>query len=256
MAIVTTINERDGGWVRIVMNAPKGNLLSVEMVRALRAAVAAHAGARGLKWLTIEGAGDEFSYGAKIQEHLPEPMQTVLPESHGLFRELLACPVSTAALVNGCCLGGGFELALSCDDVIASAEAVFGLPEIALASFPPAAAALLPVRVGASRASRAVLTGDPMGARYWHEAGLVSIVAPQATVLEAAGDWFDRHLAPRSTVGLRYAVGASRLVLRAQVEPVLDQAERIYLDGLLRTADAVEGIQAWIEKRAPVWTGE
>lgn len=253
MSIVDVKQERDGGWIRLVMNQPKGNLLSLEMVRALRAALAAHAHAPGLKWLTIEGAGGQFSYGAKIQEHLPAPMQTVLPESHGLFRDLLAYPAATAALVSGRCLGGGFELALCCDDIIAAAGSSFGLPEIALAAFPPAAAAILPARVGTSRASRAVLTGDPMDAAYWHEAGLVSVVAPQASVLDAAATWFDRHFAPRSAVGLRYAVEASRLTLRAQAEPALDRAERIYLDGLLKTDDAVEGVQAWIEKRKPNW---
>ena len=254
MSIVRTISERDGAWCRLVMDAPKGHLLSLEMVRALREALARHGAWSGLRWLTIEGAGGQFSYGAKIQEHLPTPMQVVLPESHGLFRDLLACPVSTAALVDGRCLGGGFELALACDDIIAAPDAVFGLPEIALAAFPPAAAVLLPCRVGASRASRAVLTGEPLGARYWHDAGLVSIAAPQVTVLRAAGEWFDRHLATRSASGLRHAVAASRLVLRAQVEPALDLAERLYLDGLLKTADAVEGVQAWIDKRPPRWT--
>jgi cyclohexa-1,5-dienecarbonyl-CoA hydratase len=256
MSIVRIIGERDGTWVRLVMDAPKGNLLSLDMVRALRDAVAQHAAEPGLKWLTIEGAGGQFSYGARIQEHLPEPMRTVLPATHGLFRDLLACPVSTAALVDGRCLGGGFELALACDDIIASSDATFGLPEIGLAAFPPAAAALLPGRVGASRAARAVVTGDPMGASYWHDAGLVSTVAPETTLIEAAREWFDRHLAPRSAVGLRYAAEAARIVLRAQVEPALDRAERLYLDGLLETMDAVEGIQAWIEKREPRWTGQ
>jgi cyclohexa-1,5-dienecarbonyl-CoA hydratase len=253
MSLVHTIGERDGRWVRLVMQAPKGNLLSLEMVRGLRQAIDAHAGAPGLKWLTLEGAGGEFSFGAKIQEHLPEPMQSVLPETHALVRDLLACPVSTAALVSGRCLGGGFELALACDDIIAASESSFGLPEIALAAFPPVAAALLPGRVGASRACRAVLTGDPMSARYWHDAGLVSVVAPQATLLQAAGEWFDRHFAPRSAAGLRHAVEASRLVLRAQALPALEQAERLYLDGLLTTSDAVEGVQAWIDKRQPQW---
>jgi cyclohexa-1,5-dienecarbonyl-CoA hydratase len=254
MSIVRSIAERDGTWVRLVMQAPPGNLLSLEMVRALRAALAEHGVRPGVKWLTLEGAGGQFCYGAKIQEHLPDPMRVVLPESHGLFRDLLACPVSTAALVEGRCLGGGFELALACDDIIASPDATFGLPEIALGAFPPAGAVLLPGRVGASRATRAVLTGEAMGASYWHEAGLVSLAAPPTTVQEAAHAWFGHHLAPRSAVALRHAVEASRLVLRAQVEPSLDRAERLYLEGLLGTADAVEGIQAWIDKRDPRWT--
>ncbi|MGE3275763.1 MAG: enoyl-CoA hydratase/isomerase family protein [Vicinamibacterales bacterium] len=253
MSLVHIVSERGGHWQRLVMDAPRGNLLSRAMVQELAAAVETAAAQPRIKWLTIEGAGPDFSYGAKIQEHLPGPMREILPEAVQLTRQLLHVRVLTAALVHGRCLGGGFELALSCDDILAADDAVFGLPEIRLAALPPMGAALLPARVGASRAARAVVTGEPLTAAYWHDAGLVSVVAPQATMEEAAGDWFDRHLAPRSAAALTCAVEASRLALRASVLPVLDAAERLYLDALLTTHDATEGIQAWIEKRPPVW---
>ena len=150
-------------------------------------------------------------------------MQTVLPATHRIIKQLLAFPAPTAALVEGRCLGGGFELALACDDIIATESATFGLPEIRLAAFPPAAAALLPLRVGASRATRAIVTGQTQDAQYWHDAGLVSMVAPQSSLLEAAAAWFDAHLAPHSAVALSHAVAAARLTLRAQAEPALDR---------------------------------
>lgn len=253
---VETISSRNGAWRRIVLTAPPGNLLSLELVRALGASVHALESQRGIKWLTIEGAGGEFSYGARIQEHLPEMMRTVLPETHRVLKRLLAFPAPTAALVEGRCLGGGFELALSCDDMIATESAVFGLPEIRLAAFAPAAAALLPLRVGASRATRTIVTGQTQDARYWYDSGLLSMVAPQASLLDAAGAWFDAHLAPHSAVALSHAVAAARLTLRAQAEPALDAAERDYLGGLLNTHDAVEGVQAWLEKRPPQWKNE
>ena len=177
--LVESTSMRDGAWRRLVLRAPRGNLLSLELVRELGAAIHALESQRGIKWLTIEGSGGEFSYGARIQEHVPEMMATVLPETHRVFKRLLAFPAPTAALVEGRCLGGGFELALACDDIIATDDAVFGLPEIRLAAFPPAAAALLPLRVGASRATRAIVTGQTQEARYWHDAGLVSVVGPQ-----------------------------------------------------------------------------
>ena len=254
-AVIEVIASRDGAWRRIVLNAPRGNLLSLDLVRALGAAVHSLESQAGIKWLTIEGAGGEFSFGAKIQEHTPDMMKTVLPETHRVFKRLLAFPAPTAALVEGRCLGGGFELALSCDDIIATDTAEFGLPEIRLAAFAPAAAALLPVRVGASRATRAIITGQSQDARCWHDAGLVSIVAPQASLLEAASSWFDAHLAPHSTVALSHAVAAARLTILAQAEPALDAAERDYLGGLLLTADAVEDVQAWLQKRSPKWSG-
>jgi cyclohexa-1,5-dienecarbonyl-CoA hydratase len=255
-ALVECVASRDGAWQRLVLDSAPGNLLSLELVRALGAAIHSLESRRGIKWLTSEGAGGEFSYGARIQEHTPEMMQTVLPETHRVLKRLLAFPAPTAALVEGRCLGGGFELALACDDIIATESAVFGLPEIRLAAFAPAAAALLPLRVGASRATRTIVTGQTQDADYWHDSGLVSMVAPQASLIEAAAAWFDSHLAPHSAVALSHAVAAARLTTRAQAEPALDAAERDYLGGLLKTHDAVEGVQAWLAKRAPRWKNE
>lgn len=255
-AMVEIVPARDGAWQRIVLNGPPGNLLSLDLVRVLGEAIHKLETERGIKWLTIEGAGDQFSYGAMIQEHTLEQMQTVLPETHRVFKRLLAFPAPTAALVEGRCLGGGFELALACDDILATDSATFGLPEIRLGAFPPAAAALLPLRVGASRATRCIVTGQSRDANYWYDAGLVSLVAPQSSLLESAAAWFDAHLAPHSSVALSHAVAAARLTVRAQAEPALAAAERDYLGGLLETADAAEGVQAWLEKRPPQWKNE
>lgn len=255
-ALVEVVSSRDGAWRRLILNAPRGNLLSLELVRALGKAMHALESHGGIKWLTVEGGGGEFSYGAAIQEHTPELMKTVLPETHRVLKRFLAFPAPTAALVEGRCLGGGFELALSCDDIIATESATFGLPEIRLGAFAPAAAALLPLKVGAARATRAIVTGQTQDANYWHDAGLVSIVAEQASLAEAAASWFDAHLAPHSAAVLSHAVAAARLTTRAQAEPALDTAERDYLNGLLATRDAREGVEAWLEKRAPKWKNE
>ena len=254
--MIETHLARDGAWLRIVLAAPPGNLLSLEMVTTLRATIASAGRRSALKWLTIEGKGKDFSFGASIPEHLPDVMPRVLPETHRLLKDVLAFPAPTAGLVHGRCLGGGFELVLACDDIIAVQDATLGFPEIRLAAFPPGGAVLLPPRVGTSRAARAIVTGDPRPAKYWHEAGLLSLVAPNTSLLDAAADWFDRHLAPRSAVALTHAAEASRLTLRTTAEAALDAAERLYLDRLLATADAREGIQAWIEKREPRWTNE
>ena len=253
---VESIAARDGAWRRIALQGSRGNLLSLEMVRALGSAIHALESQPGIKWLTIEGSGGEFSYGARIQEHVAEMMTTVLPETHRVFKRLLAFPAPTAALVEGRCLGGGFELALACDDILATDGAQFGLPEIRLAAFPPAAAALLPLRVGASRATRAIVTGQMQDARYWHDAGLVSMVAPHASLIDAAAAWFDAHLSPHSAVALSHAVAAARLTMRAQAEPALDHAERDYLTGLVTTEDAAEGVAAFLAKRAPTWKNQ
>jgi cyclohexa-1,5-dienecarbonyl-CoA hydratase len=247
------VSAREGQWRRMILGGGTGNLLSLDLVRALGDALHALESERGIKWLTIEGGGGEFSYGARIQEHTPDMMRTVLPETHRIIKRLLAFPAPTAALVEGRCLGGGFELALACDDIIATETASFGLPEIRLGAFPPAGAALLPLRVGASRATRAIVTGQTQDARYWHDAGLLSLVAPQANLLGAAAAWFDANLAPHSAIALAHATAAARLHVRGPAEPALDTAEREYLSGLLATEDAAEGVNAFLEKRPPVW---
>lgn len=251
-AAVGAIEERGGAWLRLVLDRPKANLLSLEMVRALAAAID-RAVVPGRKWLTIEGAGGDFSFGAKIQEHAPGPMEQVLPETHAVIRRLLAVPVATAALVEGRCLGGGFELALACDVIIAADDASLGLPEIRVGAFPPAGAALLPMRVGASRGASAVITGVARSAAEWHQAGLIETLVAKGSMAAAAGEWFDTNLAPRSAVALAAAAQASRFTVRAAVEPAMAAAERLYLERVLSTHDAAEGVRAFVEKRAPEW---
>jgi cyclohexa-1,5-dienecarbonyl-CoA hydratase len=251
-AAVGAIEERGGAWLRLVLDHPKGNLLSLEMVRALALSID-RANVSGRKWLTIEGAGGDFSFGAKIQEHVPGPMERVLIETHAVFRRLLALPVATAALVEGRCLGGGFELALTCDVIIAAEDASLGLPEVRIGAFPPAGSALLPVRVGASRAAAAVIGGVARSAAVWHQAGLIEMMAAKGSTAAAAGEWFDTHLAPHSAVALAAAAQASRYVVRAAVEPAMAAAERLYLERVLSTHDAAEGVRAFVEKRAPEW---
>jgi cyclohexa-1,5-dienecarbonyl-CoA hydratase len=252
-AVVEVVSARDGEWRRVILGGGRGNLLSLELVRGLGRALHAIESERGIKWLAIEGSGGEFSYGARVQEHTPDLMATVLPETHRIIKQVLAFPAPTAALVEGRCLGGGFELALACDDIIATDNAAFGLPEIRLGAFPPAAAAILPLRVGASRATRAIVTGQTQDARYWHDAGLLSLVAPRSALLDAAAAWFDANLAPHSAIALAHAAAAARLHVRGPAEQALDRAERDYLSGLLKTDDSIEGVNAFLEKRAPRW---
>ena len=254
--LVQRIDERKGRWIRLVLNAPRGNLLSIDMIGALHDAMRTVTNAPGLRWLTVEGASGEFSFGADLREHRPEPMREALPLTHALLRAWLAAPVPTAALVEGRCLGGGFELALCCDDILAASDAVFGCPEVNVGAFAPIGALLLPLRVGASRAGRAIVTGDQQTAEYWHSAGLVSLVPRGLDLVASAGEWFDSRLAAKSAVALSHAARAARALVRTQVEPLIAHLERQYLDELLATHDAIEGVDAWLSKRQPLWRDE
>jgi cyclohexa-1,5-dienecarbonyl-CoA hydratase len=191
-----------------------------------------------------------------VPEHRPGQIERVLPDAHALILDLLTLPAPTAAVVRGRCLGGGFELALACDVVFAADGATFGLPEIALGVFPPAASVLLPRRVGAARATSAILTGQPRSAADWHRDGLIERIAPDAQLTSVVDDWFAASLAHHSAESLRHAVRAVRAPLVDAVRRELPEAERLYLEDLMRSHDAIEGIQAFLEKRAPRWTDQ
>jgi cyclohexa-1,5-dienecarbonyl-CoA hydratase len=233
---------------------PKGNVLTCETMAKLRGALAHLTDNPHLKLLTIEGAGDDFSFGASIPEHAPPYIEQSLTEMHGLIVDLIEVPVVTAAVVRGRCLGGGFEVALACDLLFAADDARFALPEIKLGVFPPAASVLLPARAGLSRAMPAILTGEERPAQFWKDAGLVTLMAP-AAVLDAEVDrWFEEHLAAKSAAALRHAAAAARAVLLEGVRTALPAAERLYLEDLMRTHDAIEGVDAFLSKRPPRWT--
>jgi cyclohexa-1,5-dienecarbonyl-CoA hydratase len=237
----------------ITLVAGRGNIITADLIGRLEASLEERARVRSLKLLTIDADGPDFSFGASIPEHAPGEIERVLPRMHALVVRLLAFPAPTAALVRGRCLGGGFELALACDFIFAERSAVFALPEIALGVFPPVAAALLPARVGAARATKAILTGAQVTAEEWHHAGLVTEVSRDGELAADVDRWFAAHLAGRSAEALRHAVAAARLALRRHVHAELPLLERLYLDELMKTADAREGVAAFLEKRAPEW---
>ena len=237
----------------LVFSHPKGNIITFELVQQMRAALEDLSRFRGLKLLTIQGAGADFSLGADIAEHAAGVIDRVLPETHELIYDCLEFPAPTAAVVRGRCLGGGFELALACDFIFAADDATFALPEIALGVFPPAASVLLPKRVGAARATSAILTGQPKTAPAWRADGLVEAVTPPAELAASITGWFDRALAPHSAEALRQALTAARGALAASVRAELPAVERLYLSELMRTRDANEGVDAFLNKRAPRW---
>lgn len=249
---VTT--SADGWRASITLQAGRGNVITASLIAMIDAALDALAPVRTLKLLTIDAPAPDFSFGASIPEHAPGEIERVLPLAHALVEKLLAFPAPTAAMVRGRCLGGGFEIALACDFIFAEEDARFGLPEIALGVFPPAAAALLPSRAGGARATAAILTGATVAAVEWQRAGVVAFVSAPGTLAADVDRWFDAHLARRSAAALRHAAIAARMRVRQDVRVLLPQLERLYLDDLMRTEDAREGVAAFLEKRPPRWT--
>jgi cyclohexa-1,5-dienecarbonyl-CoA hydratase len=249
---VRVIDERHRAWLRIVLDGPKGNLLSLEMVRAVAAALDSSSAQR--KWVTFEGAGGNFSFGAMIQEHVPGPMEQVLPEMHALIRRILALPAATAALVNGRCLGGGFELALACDVIVADPTAVVGLPEVTVGVIPGGGGTqLLPRRVGAARAAQLIFTGRRVPAAEALALGLVDVLAEQGEDRGEALALAER-MAANSPVGLRAAKRALRMGQGTDLRTGLDVEDSAWRT-VAFSADRAEGVAAFNEKRTPDWPG-
>ncbi len=245
--------EHDGQVARVVLAAPKANIVDQAMMAALTTAFEDLRNRPQTKVMILTAEGPHFSFGASVQEHLPEHVRTMLPSLGGLLGQLQELPAVTLAAVRGQCLGGGFELALACDFIVAEEGAAFACPEIKLAVFPPAAAVLLPARIGVSRAAELVLTGAAWSVAQAEKAGLIVGTAPQGQ-LEATVETLIRdHFLARSPVALRYGVRAARLPIQRALQQDLPQLERMYLDELMAEPDAVEGLRAFMEKREPRW---
>jgi cyclohexa-1,5-dienecarbonyl-CoA hydratase len=243
----------DGRVARLTLRAPKANILDAVMIANLEDAVSGLEQRRDLHAIVIAADGPHFSFGASVEEHLPEKIAATLASLHGLLRRLIDLPAPTIAAIRGQCLGGGFELALACDLLIAEESAHFGCPEIKLGVFPPAASALLPARIGTARSNGLMLTGDSISARSAAEAGLVARLVPDGELEAALEGWLNTTFLPRSAAALRFAAAAARRDVRVAMETALAEAERLYLEGLMSEPDADEGIRAFIEKREPRW---
>lgn len=244
-----------GTLLRILLNKPKANILTAAMMREIADSLAAHRDEPHLRLVVFRGAGGNFSFGASVEEHRKEQAPAMLATFHGLARAIAAYPVPVAALVEGRCLGGAFELALCCHLVFASASARFGCPEVKLGVFPPVLAAAGAVRLGSALSERMLLTGEDIDAGAAERAGF-------ATVLEDAPDpeaallaWYRKTLQPLSALALRESIAAMRdhSALAAALGAPLAAAEERYVTKLLASHDANEGIEAFLARRPPVW---
>jgi cyclohexa-1,5-dienecarbonyl-CoA hydratase len=244
--------EEGGSLLRIRLARPPGNVLDVETIRALRAAAAEAVKDERVSTLLFCAEGANFSYGASIPEHREEAVGALLVEFHALIRELARSRRVLVAAVRGQCLGGGLELAAFCQRVVTGLDATLGNPEIRLGVFAPVASIVLPHRVGLPRAEDLLLTGRLVKADEALGLGLADQI--DADPEEAALTWHREHLAGKSAASLRFAVAAARQGLVDELESRLPRLERLYLDALVKTPDAREGIAAFLEKRSPRWT--
>lgn len=247
------IDHYDGAVCEIVLNTPPGNILTARMMKELAAQFEIEAGDRDRKLIVISGTGDHFCFGASVEEHRRDQVGTMLPAFHRLMGTILSHPTPTLAKVTGQCLGGGFELALVCSFIAASDEARFSTPEISLGVFPPVAALLLPPLAGAMFAAKTVLTGARMSADDLLRAGLLLRVSHRREIEDDVSAFIEKEILPKSASSLRFAQRATRLDLAQRYTAQIKALERLYLEELMASHDANEGIEAFIGKRPAEW---
>lgn len=243
--------EREGALLRLRLARPKANLLDAAMIGALRTAFEAHRDNSGLLAALVDHEGPHFSFGASVAEHQAEYCEQMLGALHGLIGSMLDWPKPILVTVRGSCLGGGLEFAAAGHLMFVAPDAQFGQPEMKLGVFAPAASVLLPLRIGQARAEDLLYSGrsiDAPSALAW---GLASAAAedPAAAALE----YFEQHLAGKSAASLALAVRAAREPFADLARARLSDVEALYLQKLMRTRDANEGLAAFLDKRAPRW---
>lgn len=244
--------DDDGQVARIILDRPKHNVLDIPMMNELNEALLKIVADKNLKCVVMTGAGRSFCAGVEVADHKPDNVDEMIFTFNRIFERINMIDIPIIAAVNGACLGGGMELAIACDIVIASEKAILGQPEIKLGFFPPYAAIRLPELVGAARAIEIVTTGQNYSAAEAKDLGFVSKVA--------AADDFEKVVKGQ----IKQICHASPLILRLNKRAVkrhlgtsffqgVDLVSNYFLNTLMKTEDTLEGIASFEEKRRPEW---
>lgn len=240
--------------LNLTLNAPKGNILDKEMMTELTQAVRQEGREPLVKALVFRGEGEHFSFGASVPEHQKAQVGEMLKTFHRMMRCFIETAKPMFALVRGQCLGGGLELAAFCHWIFSSEDAKFGQPEIKLAVFPPVASLILPYRIGQSAADDLVLSGRSISAQEAKRLGLVHSVSPEPEM--QIEEFLSEHILPKSGVALQFAAKSSRYAMQQAFLKNIEAVEKIYVQELMETEDANEGVRAFMERRKPVWKNQ
>jgi cyclohexa-1,5-dienecarbonyl-CoA hydratase len=248
--VIRTATE--GGLARITLDRPPLNVLTTAMMRELAAALRAAASDPAARVVRVDAAGRAFCAGVDVGDHIGDRLAGMMDSLADLFRAFDEVPQPVVAVVHGAALGGGLEVALGCDLVLASDAATFGQPEIRLGVFAPPATVLLPRLIGERRAAHLLLTGATIGAAEAKVIGLVHEVWP-ADALEAQADAYIDRLLALSGAALRAAKRALRIAREGPAAAAHARLHDLYLGELMSTEDAHEGLRSFLEKRPPAW---
>lgn len=241
-------------YYRITLADPPLNILDIEMMEELLSALKGVESDHSM--LVIDAEGDRvFSAGASVQDHMPDRVGRMLHIFHECCRRIHRLGMVTVAFVEAPALGGGCELALSCDFVLATDRATFGQPEIRLGVYPPVGVYQMSRQVPSRIGLEMLMTGDPIPAQRAYELGMINAVFPPEEFEQRTEQWLekiDRH----SPSSLWFLKRAFRMASTEELDKRLAETERFYLEELMNTADALEGLAAFTEKRKPKWSGK
>jgi len=248
--------ENSGGLVTIRINRPPYNVLDIATMEEMNAALDRAAKEPDARLLLITGVGEKaFSSGVDVMDHTKDKVERMIEVFHAIFRRLHSIPIPTVAAVNGAALGGGCELAIACDMVVAAKGAKIGQPEIKLGVFPPIAAILMPRILPMTRVMEFLLGGAAIDAEEAHRLGLVNHVLAKETFAADTAKFLEQFLA-LSKAALIHTKRAIRDAAARPFHEALVHVEQLYLKELMATEDATEGLNAFIEKRKPVWKNQ
>jgi len=244
--------DTQGPLARITLTHPPLNVIDFQMMDELAAVLAQLEQRREILVVILSGGERAFSAGVDVAVHTPDKIQTMLQKFHGVIGALVKFPKITIAEVHGVCLGGGAELAMMCDMVYTAPDAKWGFPEITLACYPPVACAALAAIVGQKRAAELVFTGRTFRGDEAAAWGLANEAHPAGELKKAIESTLE-HLLKLSPAALAIAKKAFYAWDSIHLDKGLARAEKIYVEELMQTEDAKEGVAAWMEKRKPVW---
>ncbi|MBW2005051.1 MAG: enoyl-CoA hydratase/isomerase family protein [Deltaproteobacteria bacterium] len=247
------INVRiEGGLGTITLNRPPVNVLNIEMMNEINDILKDWIEKRDLKVVLFNTEGKCFSAGVDVGEHMGDLVPKMIESFHGMFRLMDQLGAVTVASVYGSCLGGGCELAVFCDLVIADDTAKFGQPEIQVGVLPPIAAQIMPRIIGRKAAMDLILSGRIVSAQESMGMGLINKVVPKGDLPQETDEFIKPYLSLSAKV-VSITKKTIKAGLRDDFEPSLKVIEEIYLNELMKTTDAQEGLKAFLEKRTPEW---
>ena len=244
--------EREGGVAKITLNQPPVNIMDIPTMQDINVALESLQGDRSTKAVLLGATGKAFCAGVDVKDHTADKVEEMVEVFHRIFRLMWSLDIPIVAAVKGAALGGGCELVTFCDMVVASEEATFGQPEIQVGVYPPVAVVTFPRLMPHMKAMELLLTGTVIDAREAERLGIVNKVVPLETFEEEVSSFVARLVALSSVV-LGCTKRATLQGLGLGFEEALGLSEELYLNRLMRTEDATEGLQAFMEKRKPVW---